>query len=279
MILETNLAPLLKIEGATVVKGDVRILDSLSLEIAPGEHTAILGPNGSGKSSLIKLLTRQYYPPVGEDGRPKVTIFGRDRWDIFELRALMGIVSADLHQTFVEDGGLRALEVVLSGFFASQGLAQHHAVTPAQRDRAQEALRLVEAVHLSDKPMVQMSTGEARRVLIARALVPAPRALLLDEPTTGLDLIARRRFLETLRRIAQHGKTIILVTHHVEEILPEIRRVILMQAGRVFRDGQTQDVLTSSDLTALFQARVSVRECDGWYAAEVAPDGYNTAHE
>ncbi|MDQ2799330.1 MAG: ATP-binding cassette domain-containing protein, partial [Armatimonadota bacterium] len=259
--------PLLRIDGATLVKGGVRILDDLSLEIAPGEHTAILGPNGSGKSSLIKLLTRQHYPLAGEDGKPKVTIFGRDRWDIFELRTLLGIVSADLHQTFVGDGDLRGLEVVLSGFFASQGLARHHAVTPAQRERAQEALRLVEATHLAEKPMAQMSTGEARRVLIARALVPDPRALLLDEPTTGLDLIARRRFLETLRRIAGQGKTILLVTHHVEEILPEMGRVILMQSGKVFRDGSKQNVLTSANLTALYHASVEVTEHDGWYAA------------
>ena len=279
MTLETNQGTLLKIDGATVVKGGVRILDNLRLEIAPGEHTAILGPNGSGKSSLIKLLTRQDYPLAGEDGRPKVTIFGRGRWDIFALRTLLGIVSADLHQTFVGDGDLRGLEVVLSGFFAGQGLARHHAVTPELRHRAWEALRIVEAAHLAEKPMAQMSTGEARRVLIARALVPDPRALLLDEPTTGLDIIARRRFLETLRRIAQQGKTIILVTHHAEEILPEMGRVILMQAGKVFRDGPKQNVLTSANLTALYQAPIEVTERDGWYAAETALGGYNGSHD
>jgi len=269
---DTDTPPLIKIDGATLVKGGTRILDDLSLTIAPGEHTAIVGPNGSGKSSLIKLITRQDYPLAGEDGRPKITLFGRDRWDVFALRTLLGIVSADLHQTFVNDGALTGLEVILSGFFASQGLATHHAVTPAQRDRAREALDRMEASLLAAKPMAQMSTGEARRVLIARALVPDPRALLLDEPTTGLDLIARRRFLETLRRIARQGKTIILVTHHVEEILPEIGRVILMQGGRVFRDGPKQDVVTTPALTELFGARVDVRQADGYYSAEAAGD-------
>jgi len=262
--------PLLQIDRATLVKGGTRILDDLSLTIAPGEHTAIVGPNGSGKSSLIKLITRQHYPLAGGDGRPRITLFGRDRWDIFEMRALLGIVSADLHQTFVNDGTLTGLEVILSGFFASQGLARHHAVTPAMRERAQEALDLMEAAPLASKPMAQMSTGEARRVLIARALVHDPRALLLDEPTTGLDLIARRRLLKTLRRIARRGTTIILVTHHIEEILPEIGRVILMQAGTVFRDGSKRDVLTAQNLTALFDASVHVREEAGYYAA-----GYN----
>ena len=106
MTKDNNTQPLLHINSATLVKGGTRILDDLSLTIAPGEHTAIVGPNGSGKSSLIKLITRQHYPLAGEDGKPKITIFGRDRWDIFELRSLLGIVSADLHQTFVNDGGL-----------------------------------------------------------------------------------------------------------------------------------------------------------------------------
>ena len=269
MTTNNDPALLLDIDGATVVKGGVRILDALRLEIAPGEHTAIFGPNGSGKSSLIKLLTRQDYPLAGEEGRPKVTIFGRDRWDIFELRSLLGIVSADLHHVFIGDGDLRGLEAVLSGFFASLGLAAHQTVTPVMHERARQALALVEAVHLAEKPLAQMSTGEARRVLIARALVPDPRALLLDEPTTGLDLIARQRFLETLRRLAGQGKTVILVTHHVEEILPEIGRVILMQSGKIFRDGPKQEVLTSAHLTALFHAPVTVRESGGWYQAGV----------
>lgn len=270
MTKDNNTQPLLHINSATLVKGGTRILEDLSLTIAPGEHTAIVGPNGSGKSSLIRLITRQHYPLAGADSKPKITIFGRDRWDIFELRSLLGIVSADLHQTFVNDGDLTGLEVVLSGFFASQGLATHHRVTPAMRDRAQEALDLMEAARLADKPMAHMSTGEARRVLIARALVPDPRALLLDEPTTGLDLIARRRFLHSLRRIAQQGKTLILVTHHVEEILPEIGRVVLMQGGKVFRDGPTQDVVTTATLTALFGSPIDVRQANGYYSAEAA---------
>jgi len=260
--------PLLQIDRATLVKGGARILDDLSLSIALGEHTAIVGPNGSGKSSLIKLLTRQHYPLAGADGRPRVTLFGRAHWDIFDLRKLLGIVSADLHQTFVTDGALTGAEVILSGFFAAQGLAKHHEVTPAMRARASEALDLMEAAPLADRPMAHLSTGEARRVLIARALVHDPRALLLDEPTTGLDLIARRRFLETLRRIARRGTTLILVTHHVEEILPEIGRVVLMRGGSVFRDGPKADVLTPPNLTALFDAPVGVREAGGYYRAE-----------
>ncbi len=265
---ELDAVPLLKIDRATLVKGGRRILDGLSLEIAEGQHTAIFGPNGSGKSSLIKLLTRQHYPLARPDGTPAITIFGQARWDVFALRGLLGIVSADLHQSFLA-GRVPGLEAVLSGFFASHGLAQHHAVTPEMHERAQEALAQVEAAALADKPMEEMSTGEARRVLIARVLVRDPRALLLDEPTAGLDLVSRRRFLETLRQIARRGKTVILVTHHVDEILPEINRVILMRDGKVFRDGPKHDVLTTLNLSALFDAPVHVRPEDDYYAAEV----------
>ena len=261
--------PLLKIAGATVVKNGTRILDDLHLKIAPGQHTAIFGPNGSGKSSLIKLITRQHYPLARPGDEPIITIFGQARWDVFALRTQLGIVSADLHQSFVTGGGLRGREAVLSGFFAGQGLAAHHCVTSEMQDRAEDALRLAQAVPLAEKLMEQMSTGEARRILIARALAPDPQALLLDEPTTGLDVSARRRFLHTLRRIAAAGKTIILVTHHVEEMIPEIRRVVLLRGGKVFRDGPTADVLTSSNLSALFAEMIEVRHENGNYAAEV----------
>ena len=262
-------APLLKIDRATIIKGTKHLLDDLSLEIAEGEHTAILGPNGSGKSSFIRLLTRQFYPISHDTGKPVVTIFGQDRWDIFQLRALMGIVSADLHHTFTSDSGLTGMEVVLSGFFASQGLARNHHVTPEMRARAWDALDHIAATYLADKLMEQMSTGEARRVLIARALVSDPRALLLDEPTTGLDIVASRRFMETLRGIAQRGKTVLLVTHHLEEIIPEIERIILIKDGRVFRDGPKAEVLTAENLTALFETPMGIRASAGYFHAEV----------
>jgi len=260
--------PLLKINGATVVKNGTRILDDLHLEIAPGQHTAIFGPNGSGKSSLIKLITRRHYPLARPNGEPAITIFGQARWDVFALRSQLGIVSAEEHQGFVSGEMLTGREVVLSGFFASRGIAAHHQVTAEMEDRAEAALHLAQAAHLADKPMAQMSTGEARRVLIARALAPDPKALLLDEPTTGLDLSALRRFLETLSGIASAGKTIILVTHHVEEVLPEIRRTVLLRQGKVFQDGLTADVLTSAHLSALFGEPIEVRHHNGAYAAE-----------
>ncbi len=262
--------PLLALSQATLVQNGVRILDNLTLRIPDGEHCAIFGPNGSGKSSLIKLITRQYSPLAHADGSPPVSVFGRSRWNIFALRALLGIVSSDLHHDYARDPARRGLELVLSGFFASQGLADHHQVTPDMQDAARHALALLEATALADKPLSQMSTGQARRILIARALVHSPRALLLDEPTAGLDLVAARRFLLSLRRLAQAGTTVLLVTHHVEEILPEISRVILLQGGQVFFDGPKCEALTSARLSALYDAPITVTHNGGYFSASVA---------
>ena len=262
--------PLLTLSHATVLRGGQPALRDLSFEISEGEHTAILGPNGSGKSSLMRLLTRQDYALQSNPEASPVRILGRDRWDLFELRAQLGIVSADLHQAFLdaEAGGLRGgLDVVLSGFFASQGLFSHQLVLPDMRRRAEAALAQVGATHLAAKRFEELSTGEARRVLIARALVRDPRALLLDEPTTGLDLVARHHVLQTLETIAQRGKTILLVTHHIEEILPQIQRVILLQEGRVFLDGPKDKILTTVNLSALYSSPVRVQQHGGYYLA------------
>ena len=266
-------APLLQIHDATVVKGrGKRVLDAISITIGEGEHTAIFGPNGSGKSSLIKLIAFLHYPLAPKDGPPPVQVFGRDRWNVFELRQHLGIVSPELHSLFADHrhGRLKGVEAVVTGFFASYGLFQHQAVTPHMWDRAHQELALLDAAHLADKPVEEMSTGEARRILIARALAPNPRALLLDEPTTGLDLLAAYRFMETLRKIARQGRTVLLVTHHVEEIIPEVERVILLQAGRVFRDGHPGDVLTTENLSALYEAPIHVVEgANGYYRADL----------
>lgn len=262
--------PLLKMTAASVVKNGRRVLDDLSLEIREGEHTTILGPNGAGKSSLIRLVTREDYPLASANGTPPLLLFGQELWNVFELRSHLGIISADLQAHFLNrtlPGRTRGLDTVLSGFFASYGIFRHHAITETMRAQAWRSLELLEAAHLADAFIETMSTGEIRRVLIARALVTEPRALILDEPTTGLDLLARSRFLQTLQNIARHGKTIILVTHRVEEIFPEIDRVILLKHGRILLDGRKREVLTSQHLSAMFGARIRVQESNGYYTA------------
>jgi len=266
-------APLLELRDATVVLGGARVLERLTLTIPAGEHTAILGPNGAGKSTFVKLLTLQQYPLAAEERQPPpIRVFGRDRWEVFELRSQLGIVSADLHERFVHgnsNGVVTAIDAVVSGFFASQGLFAHQHVTDAMRTAACDALARVGAAHLAATPLATMSTGEARRVLIARALVHRPRALVLDEPTRGLDLVARHRFMERVREIARGGTTILLVTHYVDEIIPEIDRVVLLKGGRVAYDGSKHDALDAHRLGDAFDAPIAVDRADGYYYARV----------
>jgi iron complex transport system ATP-binding protein len=263
--------PLLQLTNATVVKGTTRALDGLSLTIHVGEHTAILGPNGAGKTTLLNLLTFEDRALVEPGAVPAVRVFGRGNWNVFELRARIGVVSANLHGRFVaghSSGVITGEDAVVSGFFATQGVLFYVHVTEQMREAARHALERVEASHLAAKPLNQMSTGEARRVLIARALVNQPRALVLDEPTTGLDVVARHRFLESIRRLAREGTTVILITHHVEEIIPEIGQVVLLDRGRIAASGAKDEMLSASRLSAIFGAPVVVSRSNGYFNAQ-----------
>jgi iron complex transport system ATP-binding protein len=200
-----------------------------------------------------------------------VKVYGNDRWDVMELRAQLGVISADMHHRFVvgnSAGNLRAEDVVVSGLFATHGFLRPGQLNAQTRGLAREALARVDAAHLADKMMDEMSTGEARRVLIARALVTKPRALVLDEPTSGLDVVSRYRFLEQVEKVGRAGTTLIFVTHHVEEIVPAVERVILLKDGRVAFDGAKRDMLTDAKLTEVFGAPVRVSQHDGRYYAQ-----------
>jgi ABC-type multidrug transport system ATPase subunit len=156
-------------------------------------------------------------------------------------------------------------DVALSGLLGSHGVFAHHDVSEAMRDRALAALARVEARHLATRPLNELSAGERRRVLIARALITEPDALVLDEPTSGLDLVARHHFMESVRRLAAGGTTVILVTHHVDEIIPEIRRVVLLQAGRIAFDGPPRAVLTAGRLSRVFGGPLQVARAGGYF--------------
>jgi iron complex transport system ATP-binding protein len=262
--------PILELADATVIKDGRRVLDRLTLTIEPREHTAIIGPNGAGKSILVSLLTQEQRPLAPVNGTPPVRILGRHTWDLFELRSQLGIISADLHQHFVagnSEGSISAEAAVLSAFLSSYGILRYGTVTDAMRARAAAALEAAGASPLADRPLDEMSSGEARRVLLARALVTSPRALVLDEPTTGLDLVARHAFMETVRRLARDGTTVVLITPHIEEIFPEIQRVILLRGGRILADGSARANLTAARLSELFERPVSVEISDGYHYA------------
>ncbi|MEO8779789.1 MAG: ATP-binding cassette domain-containing protein [Rhodanobacter sp.] len=261
---------LLEVDQASVMQGDRLVLDRMSLRIAAHQHTAILGANGSGKSTLVKLIARQLYPLAPGDGSNTVRIFGRDRWSVSDLRSLLGIVSPSVQLDYTSDTPVEVFDAVVSGFFAARGVARNHHVTENMRKCAREALAHVDAIHLVGRPMASLSTGEARRVLIARALVHRPRALLLDEPCNGLDMASRRHFLESLRELARTGTTLLLVTHHVEEILPEIDHVVMLREGRILQQGSKADTLTDSALSAAFGAPARVTRHGDYYAAALA---------
>jgi iron complex transport system ATP-binding protein len=256
--------PLLALNHVTVLRGSVGdrpALEDVSLEIGTGEHVCILGPNGSGKSTLIKTITRECYP-LAEEGS-SMRILGRERWNVFELRSLLGIVSPDLLASCSTEATGR--DVVLSGFYSSTRIFPHHHPHAEQLARAETALTRLGIAHLAARAVASMSSGEAKRTLIARALVHEPKTLLFDEPSNALDMGAQLELRETMRGLASSGIGILLVTHHVEEIIPEIERVVLLRSGRILADGPTAEMLTEERLSTLFGASIRLSRHDGYF--------------
>lgn len=254
---------LLELRNVSVQRGDRLALNGISLRIDRGEHVAILGPNGSGKSTLIKLITRECYPLAGPTA--SFQILGRSSWNIFELRSHLGIVSNDLMARCTRD--ITGRELVLSGFFGSIGIWPNHHVTAQMKQAAQTAMERLDVAHLASRWMDEVSSGEARRLLIARALIHNPSTLLLDEPATSLDLAALRELREHLSALARGGLSLLLVTHHLDEVIPEIERVVLLKQGQIFAQGKKAEVLTAQQLSALFGVPLEVSAAHGLYRA------------
>ena len=192
---------LIEFEHVSIMRGTVTAVRDVSLKIAVGEHVAILGPNGCGKSTLVKAMSKECNPLVEEGSW--VRVFGRDDWNVFELRTMLGIVSSDLMERCTRMVSGR--DIVLSGFFSTIGIWDYQEITPNMVQRAERAMAMMEISHLADRFTDEMSSGEARRILLARALVHDPRALILDEPTTALDLSAQYELRGILRKLAQSG--------------------------------------------------------------------------
>jgi iron complex transport system ATP-binding protein len=254
--------PLIEYRHVSVQRGSRIALDDLSLAIGSGEHVAILGPNGSGKSTLIKTITRELYPLQRPDSF--LRILGCEKWNIFDLRPLLGVVSNDLAQTCARHF-YTGREIVLSGFFGSIGIWPNHAVKPGMEKKADQIMERLEISHLADRNAEEMSSGEARRTIIARALVHEPRALVLDEPTNSLDFHAMHSVRGMLSRIAREGTGLILVTHHLDDIVPEVERVVLLNEGRVVDDGPKHEMLTPARLSRLFSTEIEVEQRNGYY--------------
>lgn len=254
---------LLELHNVFVERGGRLALNGFSISIQAGEHVAILGPNGSGKSTLIKTITRECYPLL----RPETSlrILGQQSWNIFDLRMHLGLVSNDLMAQCTRD--ITGRELVLSGFFGSIGIGPNHHVTPEMEAAAKRAMEKLDVGHLANRWLDELSSGEGRRLLIARALIHNPSTLLLDEPTTSLDLPTLREVRGHLRGLARGGVGLLLVTHHLDDIIPEIERVILIRNGAVFADGPKAEILTSERLSSSFGVPLEVSERDGFYHA------------
>ena len=225
---------LIDIRNATIWRGSTCVFEHLTLQIAQHERVVILGPNGSGKTTLLKTINRELYPVAADDSW--LRILGREIWNVWDLRRHIGIVSADLQQRYTAT--TTAIDVVLSGFFSSIGVhgTLTDRISDSQVAQASAALARLGIAALRDTPLQSMSTGQQRRCLLARALVHEPATLILDEPTTGLDLAARFDYLARIRRLADDGCNIVIVTHHLSDIPPEVERIVVLKEGRVVAD-------------------------------------------
>ena len=251
---------LLRLTNVSVRRGEHDALKGLSLAIARGERVAILGPNGSGKSTLLKLLHRELYPTAGE-----IRILGSETWDVRSLRKNFGFVSNDVQTLFTQE--LLGWDVVASGLFGSVGLWKNNIITPAMKRRVDRVLREAGLSHLAASNMTHVSSGEARRLLLARALIHNPSTLIFDEPMNSLDLTAQHALKHDMRALARKGKGIVLVTHQLEDIIPEIMRVVLLKNGAVLAEGPKQKVLTAALLNKLYGVPVKLVRSAGFFFA------------
>lgn len=266
---EPGRPPLIEIRDATVWRGTTRVFERFSLTIGQGECVAILGPNGSGKTTLLKLVNRELYPVADEAG--SVRILGRSRWNVWDLRRHIGLVSPDLQFGFLPTSSV--LEAILSGFFASIGVHAQlwEEVEPGQVERAEAVMDELGLGELRNRAFDTLSTGQQRRCLLGRALVHDPETLILDEPTAGLDMAAGFQYLALIRALARIGRNLVLVTHHLDEIPPEVSRVVLLKSGTIVADGSKASVLTSELLSEVYGTAIRISEIDGHYLAYPGP--------
>ncbi len=250
--------PILDIRHADVFRGRKKVFEDLNLTIQNGQSTAILGPNGAGKTTLLKVLARELYATGGT-----VSIYGKSRWNVWELRKKLGIVSDDLQKNYAPQASGRS--VVLSGYYSSVDTFGHQHFSHAQLEHAALVSLDLGIASLQDKSYFAMSTGEQRRHLLARAMVNGPETLILDEPTAGLDLTAQFQYLKLISELVIAGKNLILVTHHVHEIPPEVEQVILLKNGTLVLDAEKHAALTSENLSELYDVEVNVVVSNGYY--------------
>lgn len=250
--------PFLELHDAVVRRAGREILHVDDFVLAEGENIALLGPNGSGKSTFVKLITREVMPLYRDE--PPLKFRGDPRANLADVRRVLGIVSASMQDQVAVH--LPARDIVAGGVTGTLGLPFHVGEEAARcaRAAADRALAQIGIAHFADRDIMTLSTGEARRVLIARALVSDPDVLIFDEPTTGLDMGGMYFVRETMGALARAGKGIVLVTHYPEDIIDEIDRIVLLKDGRVYADGPKEELLEPRVLYPLFDIPVPAGE-------------------
>lgn len=246
--------PFLELHDAVVQRAGSPILSVESFRLAEGEHVAILGPNGSGKSTFVKLITREVLPLHRDP--PPVLFRGRDHATLAEVKRSLGVVSSSMQDQITVH--LAAIDVVAGGLFGALGIPRYAEDVDKAREAAQRAMKTLGVDDLAERDIMTLSTGQARRVLIARALVHDPGALVFDEPCTGLDPEGMYYVRSSMRTLAQAGKGIVLVTHYPEDIIPEIKRIVLLKDGALYADGPKKSLLTDEVMSALFDVPLRV---------------------
>ncbi|WP_202410428.1 ABC transporter ATP-binding protein [Pseudomaricurvus sp. HS19] len=256
-------SPLLDIRHVSVFRGEHQVFSDLNLTIAEGESVAILGPNGAGKSTLLKLLTRELYPVV-RDGS-YVKIHGSETVNVQLLREKIGWVSQDFQNKYLPI--TTGFDVVLSGLLGTIGTLYQHDISARQRQQTEATMAQLQLLHLRDTMFHHLSTGQQRRLLLARALIHRPQAVIFDEPTSGLDLQASFRLLNDMQQLTEQGTQVIIATHHLHEIVPGVERVVFIRDGEIIADGHKHELLTDAAISDLYQTRARIVCADGFYQA------------
>lgn len=252
---------LLRLHDAKVKMDGRVILDVDDFVINQGERIVVLGPNGSGKSTLVKLLTKEIEPVWRET--PPVLFMGQPDPSEETLIETVGLVSTDVQERMMVHRTV--FDIVLGGFFGSVGVPFHIGASDEQVEQARKAIREIGIPSLSERDMLTLSTGQARRALIARALISGPALLIFDEPTSGLDPEGAWNMRQSLSALAKAGHTILVITHNVSDIMPEFDRVVMLQDAHIVADGPKEEVLTTQKLRHLFGVPITLVETDGRY--------------
>lgn len=252
---------LLRLHDAKVKMDGRVILDVDDFVINQGERIVVLGPNGSGKSTLVKLLTKEIEPVWRET--PPVLFMGQPDPSEETLIETVGLVSIDVQERMMVHRTV--VDIVLGGFFGSVGVPFHIGASDEQVEQARKAIREIGIPSLSERDMLTLSTGQARRALIARALINGPALLIFDEPTSGLDPEGAWNMRQSLSALAKAGHTILVITHNVSDIMPEFDRVVMLQDAHIVADGPKEEVLTTQKLRHLFGVPITLVETDGRY--------------